>query len=344
MNERIKIAIVDASLEDDANEACQRTPSRYLASVANMPVIAHVLHSLADDGIEDVVIVSNATMQRSLAPVLLEADRWGITTTFMATDTGDPLIPRLRRAVGDLPALVHSGDCLFPEELPRLRSRFCAHELDLAVLMRPSRRRENEDSLQAGGHFPLPREHPQGTAFVLGQNAWPELERLGTDALSVKSLARLMEEAGGRVGVSHAQQYWCYENSMDRLLTANQMLLDALPPTDTGPTDDCVFEGRVAHCSSAKISRSRLRGPVLIGANAIVEDSFIGPYTSIGPGAVVIGAEIEYTMLLADAQVRYPRYPLEASVIGERAVVSQSFGLPAGLHLEIGPDSRVILG
>ena len=60
--------------------------------------------------------------------------------------------------------------------------------------------------------------------------------------------------------------------------------------------------------------------------------------------AVVVGAEVEYTMVLAGAQVRYPRYPLEASVIGERAVVSQSFGLPAGLHLELGPDARVILG
>jgi hypothetical protein len=48
--------------------------------------------------------------------------------------------------------------------------------------------------------------------------------------------------------------------------------------------------------------------------------------------------------VLAEAEVRYPRYPLEASVIGERAVVSQSFGLPAGLHLQLGPDAKVILG
>lgn len=344
MNDRIKTAIVDASLEDGADDVCRRNPARYLTSVANMPVIAHVIHSLADDGIENVVIVSNATMHRKLAPVLLAAEGWGITTTLLATDTGDPLMPRLRQAVGDLPALVHSGDCLFPEELPRLRSRYCACELDLAVLMRPLAGHGDDDVLPARGHFQLPREEPQGTAFVVGPEAWSELEPLGTDALSVRNLVRRTEEAGGRVGVSHARRFWCYEKSMDRLLTANQMLLDALRGTGTAPSDDCVFEGRVAQAPSARISRSRVRGPVLIGANAVVEDSFIGPYTSIGPGAVVVGAEIEYTMVLADAQVRYPRYPLEASVIGERAVVSQSFGLPAGLHLEIGPDSRVILG
>ena len=57
----------------------------------------------------------------------------------------------------------------------------------------------------------------------------------------------------------------------------------------------------------------------MIGAGAVVEDSFIGPYTAIGAGAVVAGAEIDYSMVLADAQVRYPRYPLEASGIGAQA-------------------------
>jgi glucose-1-phosphate thymidylyltransferase len=343
VNDRINIAIADASLEDEPDAGCRRSTSRYLASVANMPLIAHVIHSLADDGIEHVVVVSSDTMQERLASAVVAANDRGITTSFVATDTGDPLVPRLRREVGDAPVLVHSADCLFPEELPRLRSRFQACGLDLAVLMRPPAAGEREDG-QSHLRVDLPRDEPEGTAFVFGPRAWPELERLGDGALRLRRLVQCMEIAGHSVGVSQAQQYWCYEHSMDRLLAANRMLLDALPTTAMPASDDCVFEGRVAQCPSARVSRSRLRGPVLIGEGAVVEDSFIGPYTAIGPGAVVVGAEVEYTMVLAGAQVRYPRYPLEASVIGERAVVSQSFGLPAGLHLELGPDARVILG
>jgi len=343
VNDRIKIAIADASLEDEPDAHSRRSSSRYLASVANMPLIAHVVHSLADDGIEHAVIVSSGTMREQLAPALIGANDWGITTSFVATDTGEPLVPQLRREIGDDPVLVHSGDCLFPEELPRLRSRFQACGLDLAVLMRPPVAGEREDG-QSHLRVDLPRDEPEGTAFVFGPRAWPELERLGDAALSPRRLVQCMELAGHSVGVSPAQQYWCYEQSMDRLLAANRMVLDALPATDTPASEDCVFEGRVAQCPSARVSRSRIRGPVLIGEGAIVEDSFIGPYTAIGPGAVVVGAEIEYTMVLAEAEVRYPRYPLEASVIGERAVVSQSFGLPAGMHLQLGPDARVILG
>jgi glucose-1-phosphate thymidylyltransferase len=246
----------------------------------------------------------------------------------------------------DGPVLVHAGDCLFPGELPRLRARFCAQGLDLAVLSASPAARDHDGPRPAGGdQLRLPRDRGDGTAFLLGTRTWPELARLDGNALNVRRLVEHLRAAGQRVGCSPVRQAWCYERSTDCLLAANQMLLDALPPiAPSPPSDDCLIEGRVARCPSARIARSRVRGPAMIGADAVVEDSFIGPYTAIGPGAVVVGAEIEYTMVLGGAEVRYPRYPLEASVIGERAVVAQSFGLPAGLHLDLGPDARVILG
>jgi glucose-1-phosphate thymidylyltransferase len=344
VTERIKTAVVDATHEDEPGHERRRSPCRYLATVANRPLIAQVVHSLVEDGIEHVVVVSPATMCHRIESALELARGWGVQLTYLASDGEEPLISGLRRAVGDEPVLVHAGDCLFPGQLPRLRASFCARELDLAVLS------ASVESEQHGGQsvelLRLPRENPAGTAFVLGGKAWAELERDGAGGLDVRRLVERVQTAGGRVGSSEIQQSWCYEASTNCLLAGNRMLLDALPAgiAPAQSTEDCLIEGRVAQCPSARVSRSRVRGPVLIGAGAVVEDSFIGPYTAIGPGAVVLGAEIEYSMVLAGAEVRYPRYPLEASVIGERAVVAQSFGLPAGLHLELGPDARVILG
>jgi NDP-sugar pyrophosphorylase family protein len=251
-------------------------------------------------------------------------------------------VSRLREAVEDRPALVHAGDCLFPGELPRLRAAFCARELELAVLTSGA----PADCEDARHDLRLPREDPEGTAFVLGADAWAELERTADERLAVRELAARLHAAGRPVGCAPVRRAWCYRRSSECLLAGNQMLLDGLSDgvAPAGATEDCVIEGRVAGSPTARIARSRVRGPVTIGAGAVVEDSFIGPYTAIGAGAVVVGAEIEYSMVLADAQVRYPRYPLEASVIGERAVVAQSFELPAGLHLELGADARVILG
>lgn len=342
MNDRIKIAVVDATHEEDVGPGSRHLPCRYVSSVANRPLLAQVVRSLADDGIEQVHVVAPGATCEKLRSALRGGDSWELNLSFLPSDTGELFVPRLRETVGDRPALVHAGDCLFPGELPRLRAAFYARELELAVLTSavPAHRADAPRDLR------LPREEPEGTAFVLGGEAWAALERVARGRIAVRELVERLHEAGHRVGCSPVQRAWCYQRSPDCLLAANQMLLDALPPgaAPAATPEDCLIEGRVAASPTARISRSRVRGPVMIGAGAVVEDSFIGPYTAIGPGAVVMGAEIEYTMLLADAEVRYPRYPLQASVIGERAVVTQSFELPGGLHLELGPDARVILG
>lgn len=341
MKERIKIAVVDATHED-AGSSPRDCPSRYLSSVANLPLLAQVVRSLAADGIEQVHVVTPATISDRLESTLRTGHGWGVSLSFHPSDNAEPLVARLREAIDDRPALVHAGDCLFPGELPRLRAAFCARELELAVLTSGA----PADCEEGPNHLRLPREEPEGTAFVLGGDAWAELEQTADETLAVRALAERLHAAGRRVGCAPVRRAWCYRRSSECLLAGNQMLLDALPAgaSPAGATEDCVIEGRVAGSPTARIARSRVRGPVMIGAGAVVEDSFIGPYTAIGAGAVVVGAEIEYAMVLADAQVRYPRYPLEASVIGERAVVAQSFALPAGLHLELGPDARVILG
>lgn len=342
MNNRIRIAVVDATHENDAGPNGRRWPSRYVSSVANLPLLAQVVSSLADDGIEQVYVVTPGIMCEKLQAALRIRDSWGLNLGFLPSDNGEPLVSRLRAAVDDRPALVHAGDCLFPGELPRLRAAYCARELDLAVLTSAA----SPDRVEGPGDLRLPREEPEGTAYVLGEQAWSELERVASERLGVRELAERLHAAGRRVGCSPVRRAWCYQRSADCLLAGNQMLLDALPAgaAPAASAEDSLIEGRVARCPSARISHSRVRGPVMIGAGAVVEDSFIGPYTAIGPGAVVLGSQIEYSMVLADAQVRYPRYPLEASVIGERAVVAQSFELPAGLHLDLGQDARVILG
>ena len=59
-----------------------------------------------------------------------------------------------------------------------------------------------------------------------------------------------------------------------------------------------------------------VRGPAVIGAGAMLEDAYIGPYTSIGDGVRVEGAEIEHSIVLAGAVIEHLGGRLEASVVG----------------------------
>jgi glucose-1-phosphate thymidylyltransferase len=94
---------------------------------------------------------------------------------------------------------------------------------------------------------------------------------------------------------------------------------------------------------TAVLRSTLVRGPAVIGAGARLEDVFVGPYTSIGEGVVVEGAEIEHSLVLARAEVRHPGVRLTSSVVGPGARLVRDFRLPRGLRVAVGADAVVSL-
>jgi glucose-1-phosphate thymidylyltransferase len=58
---------------------------------------------------------------------------------------------------------------------------------------------------------------------------------------------------------------------------------------------------------------------------------------------VIEGAEIEYSIVLAEAQLRFVGARLESSVIGRGARVVRGFELPGAIRMSIGDGAEVIL-
>ena len=87
------------------------------------------------------------------------------------------------------------------------------------------------------------------------------------------------------------------------MLEANRLILDVLEPRIDGEVVDSTIEGRVVIEEGARLVRSSVRGPAIIGAGALVEDAYIGPYSAISSGVVVRRAEVEHSILLEDSRV-----------------------------------------
>lgn len=346
----IRTALVDASAEDELGSCRPARQSRYLTSIANRPLISHVIDGLAGGGIKRIVIASGPHVRELLAPVVLGEAPPGAELSFFDTTSAPPgwaMVSRLRHLVDESPVLVQQGDCLFTAQISQLCRCFCTEDADLVMLVRSAEGGAGGASTTTGASHSvrLPRDHPEGTAAVLGPSIWPVLDQLGGARVSTQRLVRMLACAGHRIRACEVCEHWCYSNSPDRLLAANRIVLDTLPVESPAAelSDDTDAQGRVVVSASAHVSRSALRGPVVIGPNAVVSDSFIGPYTAIGSRATVLGAEIDYAMVLPDAEIRYPGQRLQASVIGEGALVSRAFELPTGLRLQLEPGSSVIL-
>ena len=104
-----------------------------------------------------------------------------------------------------------------------------------------------------------------------------------------------------------------------------------------------MIEGRVAIGPGTVVERSRLRGPLVIGANARIVDSYIGPFTSLGDGVQVVHSEIEHSIVLEGSRIDHVPQRIESSLIGRNVVVGASDAKPRTHRLVLGDSSRVEL-
>lgn len=137
---------------------------------------------------------------------------------------------------------------------------------------------------------------------------------------------------------------WRYDGSIDGILDANGLALDGLKRGRIGvDMSRASVQGRVQIDPRVELDGAKLRGPVYIGPGARLVETYVGPYTSIGAGVTLEGVEIENSMVLPGAQIRYPGRRIEASLVGEGAQIGRDYSLPSALRLRVGPGSEIQL-
>jgi glucose-1-phosphate thymidylyltransferase len=125
-------------------------------------------------------------------------------------------------------------------------------------------------------------------------------------------------------------------------LEANRLILDNIAPRNDGDVDkQSEVAGRVVIEEGARIINSKIRGPVIIGKNCIIENSYIGPFTSIGDRTEVRNSEIEYSIILRDCKVTSVGIRIEGSILGNDVEVVEATGKPQVHRFMIGDQSRI---
>jgi NDP-sugar pyrophosphorylase family protein len=94
-------------------------------------------------------------------------------------------------------------------------------------------------------------------------------------------------------------------------------------PRRDGELIDSRVEGRVAIERGARLERTTVRGPAIIGRGAVLTDAYIGPYTAIGDHVVVANAEIEHAIVLEGSSIQDLNGRIEASLIGKNVAIAR---------------------
>jgi glucose-1-phosphate thymidylyltransferase len=326
--ERDPIAVIPVAGMGTRLRPHTHTLPKVLLHVAGKPILAHILDDLPGLGIREVVLVvghMGELIQRYVRehyPELRvhyveQPERLGLGhAVSLARDTA-----------GDRPVLIILGDTIFEADLGAVL-RGGRHSIGVKPVEDPRRfgivERNGDGRITRMVEKP---EQPTSNLAITGIYyfthggplfaALDELQRRGLRTRGEFQLTDAMQllVERGEVLTTFPVEGWYDCGKTETLLETNRVLLDKRAQPVTLP-------GSVVH------------PPVLVAADAVVENCILGPHLSVASGARLRNAVIRDSIINENAAVE--DILLEGSVVGENAVVRGAFK-----RLNVGDSSEV---
>jgi len=325
-----------------------------LEPVANRPIVQHVLDAFRAASVSGVIIAGEADTLMAVRKCLsgcgdgVDVARLEYAVCEPVLDLGATL-RSVAPLVGDAPCVLQPADGLLGEPVGSLLQSLAHGSPDLILPVA-----DLTETLDSGDR------DPTGSAWngsSRHQNATGELAVFGPGSLAraigvlepmeradLALIAERLAADGGSVRFQLIESWRRYSGNGSDLLELNRVALDGLT-ADVRPSLRGVnrIEGRVCIHPTASARDSVIVGPTVIGEGASVENAYIGPYTSVGAGARVAGAEIERSIISPGASVMHVGGRLVSSLVGRNARVFRDFSLPRAMRLWVGDGDEVAL-
>lgn len=349
------------------------TRAKQLVPVANKPILFYGLEAIADAGIKHVGIVVGDTAGEVMGAVG-DGSEWGLSVTYLPQEAPLGLAHAVLIAkdfLGDDDFVMYLGDNLLKQSLKdfvdrfeddRLRARTptleeaeteppCAQILLKPV---PDPHRFGVAELAADGSvtrlLEKPTDPPSNLALVgvylfdaRIHDAVAAIEPSPRGELEITDAIQWLVDQGLRVRTEVLDGWWIDTGKLTPLLEANRLILETLERRIEGDVDDeSDIDGRVVVEAGAKVVRSRVRGPVVIGRGTTVTDSFIGPFSAVGRRCVIDGSEVEHSVILDDCRV-VGAGRLEDSLLGHHVEVTRTARRPSATRLMVGDHCSIDL-
>ncbi|MDX6673660.1 MAG: glucose-phosphate thymidylyltransferase, partial [Solirubrobacteraceae bacterium] len=159
--------------------------------------------------------------------------------------------------------------------------------------------------------------------------------------LEITDAIQHLLDSGLRVEPHVVEGWWKDTGRLEDMLEANRLILDNVEPRMDGELVDSRVDGRVVVEAGARLERSNVRGPAMIGADTRLVDAYVGPYTSIGEGCTIENAEVEHSILLAGCSVHNLAGRMESSLLGRNVAIARDDRQPRAYRFMVGDNSEI---
>jgi len=333
------------------------TSAKQLVPVANKPVLFYGIEALVEAGITDIGVIIAPDTGEEIRLAAGDGSDFGARITYIEQEAPLGLAHALLTAeeyLGQSRFVMYLGDNLLRDGITDLVQVFRDSEPDALILLTHVEDPSSYGVAELNGERVVrlvekPQDPPSDLALVGVYMFTPAIFEAahsitpsGRGELEITDAIDALIETERRVESHIVKGWWKDTGKLEDMLEANRLVLEDIQPRIDGQLDsESRVEGRVAIEEGAKLERTIVRGPAIIGAGARLSDAYIGPYTAIDRDVAISGSEIEHSIVLAGSSIRNLHARMEASLLGKNVSLSRSEGMPKTLRFLVGDNADI---
>jgi glucose-1-phosphate thymidylyltransferase len=332
------------------------TNAKQLVPVANKPILFFAIEAIRDAGITDIGVIVGDT-EAEIRAAVGDGKALGVRATYIRQDEPLGLAHAVKIAepfLGEDSFVMFLGDNFIKDGITSLVREFEREKPSSQILLA---RVPNPSSFGVAeivdGRVVALEEKPAKPksdyalvgVYMFDRSIFEAVNAIRPSArgeLEITDAIQYLIRQGKDVRSHIIKGWWKDTGKLEDVLEANRVALSGLDRDVRGTVDERTrVIGDVVVEEGAVIRNSELRGPLIIGANTVVADSYVGPFTSISRDCRIEGAEIEFSIVLEESRIGSLGRRIEGSLIGRNVTIARGVVLPRAYRFMVGDSSEI---
>jgi len=331
------------------------TSAKQLLPVANKPILFYGIEAVKETGIKDVAIVVGET-KKEIMNAVGNGQKWAINVTYIEQEAPLGLAHAVKISqdfIRDESFVMYLGDNLIKDGITSLVREFEKTRPNAQILLARVPHPEQFGVVELKGKKVVrlvekPKK-PKSDLALVGVymfdksifEAVSNIQPSWRNELEITDAIQYLIDHNFTVRPHIITGWWKDTGKLEDILEANRILLEDLKTYVRGKVDSkSKLLGKVRIEKGAEIRNSVIRGPVIIGENTKIFNSYIGPFTSIYFHVAIENSEIEHSIILEGSKIRDIRR-IEDSLVGQNVEVLKSKEKPSAYRIMAGDSSRI---
>ncbi|MGV2436910.1 MAG UNVERIFIED_CONTAM: glucose-1-phosphate thymidylyltransferase [Anaerolineae bacterium] len=342
------------------------TRAKQLIPVANKPILFRVIESIRNAGIREIGIVIGSTGEEIRGAVGNGEQFGDVEITYIPQESPDGLAHAVKISqdfLQDDDFVMFLGDNVIQGGINQLVEEFTQHAWTSQIVLKEvlDPRAYGVAKLREDGSVEYlvekPKEPPSKLALVgiymFDHHIFEAVHAIKPSKrgeLEITDAIQWLAENGYTIYPHIHQGWWVDTGKPTDMLEANSLVMEEIlsemaEAERVSPSavinHNSMIDHRVIVSEGALITDSIVRGPATIGAHARIENSYVGPYTSIDKNVTIRNCEVERSIILEESTLEDLPTRLQDSLIGRKATVKRGTEKPRALKMNLGDYSNI---